>query len=428
VNPAVSVIVPTHNRLASLQRLLLSLERQSFDAERMEVIVVADACSDGTAQMVHGHQAPWRLELLEGAWGAAGTARNAGAARAAGYILVFLDDDVEPAANCIAAHVHEHSSTGQHVSLGPLSPAIRGSNDFFRLELRSWWLDFYGAMVRPGYRHTFRSFVAGNSAMLRSVFEGLGGFDESIAGCGGEDWEFGVRMLESGVRFMYAPEAAANHYDQSDLDRSLQRRRQEGRAEVIIGRRHPFVAPALDLMRLTTTAAPFAARKLRQLAFVAPRMGDRLAGLMRRQASVAQQLRVRGQWRIIFGQLRDYWYWRGVADEFRTLAAARSWLAEARELSIPARELEVDLADGIVGAEARVDQEQPSGIRVSYRGQHVGRIPSVVAAEPLRGAHLRQALATDLADRLLRVVAVQTAAGSTNVPGWLRQDAESAWG
>ena len=41
-----SIIIPTHNRLNMLQELLSSIEQQNY--KDIEVIIVADACSDGT--------------------------------------------------------------------------------------------------------------------------------------------------------------------------------------------------------------------------------------------------------------------------------------------------------------------------------------------------------------------------------------------
>ena len=411
--PAVSVIIPSHNRRQSLLRMLGALSTQTFPVKDMEVIVAADACSDDTAHAVRSYQAPYSLRLFEGDWGAAGAARNAGASNACGRVIVFLDDDMEPAHACVAAHVHAHELQSERVTLGPSLPAIRGRVDFFQVELRAWWLDFFGAMAESGYRHSFRSFAAGNCAMPRTLFNHLGGFDETIGGCGGEDWELGVRMMKADIPFAFVAAASTTHFDNTDLDRSLRRRRQEGRSEVLIGARHPEVLPALGLMQLDSPPGVSSTGGLRKLAFTAPRLGDRLVGLLRRQADLAEGLRLRLRWRALFGRMRDYWYWRGVADELGSMRAAHELVRPSRVRFAARKEFNLDLSIGLRAAETRLDERRPAAVNVWYGEQRIGRIPAVAGAEPLRGVHLRQALATDMAERLLQVVAVQTAAAGS---------------
>ena len=50
---AVSVIIPTHNRSASLRRTLDALRRQTYSLEQVEVVVVADGCIDDTVEMLN---------------------------------------------------------------------------------------------------------------------------------------------------------------------------------------------------------------------------------------------------------------------------------------------------------------------------------------------------------------------------------------
>jgi glycosyltransferase involved in cell wall biosynthesis len=87
----VSVVVPTHNR-----RGLLGLTLRSILWQRgvdLEVLVVDDGSSDGTAELVAGlGDARVRLLRNETAQGVA-AARNRGIAEAAGGWLAFCDDD-----------------------------------------------------------------------------------------------------------------------------------------------------------------------------------------------------------------------------------------------------------------------------------------------------------------------------------------------
>ena len=52
--PAVSIVVPTHNRAARLQPTLDALARQDWPPEAMEASFVADGCTDATSDVVAG--------------------------------------------------------------------------------------------------------------------------------------------------------------------------------------------------------------------------------------------------------------------------------------------------------------------------------------------------------------------------------------
>ncbi|HEU4786947.1 MAG TPA: glycosyltransferase family A protein, partial [Gemmatimonadaceae bacterium] len=108
--PAVSVIVPTHDRCDSLARLLRALASQQNVGGDYEAIVVADGCSDGTAPRVRSTRWPFPVHVLEQPASGPAIARNCGAAIASGRILLFLDDDTEPETRTLAAHVAAHDA------------------------------------------------------------------------------------------------------------------------------------------------------------------------------------------------------------------------------------------------------------------------------------------------------------------------------
>jgi glycosyltransferase involved in cell wall biosynthesis len=93
--PLLSVVVPTHNRAARLQRALESLQAQTVGD--LEVVVVDDGSTDSTPSLVADVQARdprIRYARLDGGSGAA-KARNEGIGLATGEFLAFLDDDDE---------------------------------------------------------------------------------------------------------------------------------------------------------------------------------------------------------------------------------------------------------------------------------------------------------------------------------------------
>ena len=93
--PLVSIIVPTHNRAGLLPRALASALGQTYAP--IEVVVVDDGSTDGTADVVEGLKArhPNLRYLRHDHPLGASAARNRGVREAAGACVALLDDDDE---------------------------------------------------------------------------------------------------------------------------------------------------------------------------------------------------------------------------------------------------------------------------------------------------------------------------------------------
>ncbi|UWR29104.1 glycosyltransferase family 2 protein [Sulfitobacter sp. W002] len=95
----VSVLIPAHNEADWLPACLDALCAADPVAGPVEVIVVANGCTDDTAELAR-RKAPafeargWALRVLELAQGSKLAALNAGEAAARGAVLVYLDADV----------------------------------------------------------------------------------------------------------------------------------------------------------------------------------------------------------------------------------------------------------------------------------------------------------------------------------------------
>jgi glycosyltransferase involved in cell wall biosynthesis len=99
-----TVLLATHNRAESLDRVLEGLHRQRLPpALSWEVLVVQSACTDATARTLEtwAHRLPL-VSLSEPSPGK-GRALNRALDRARGGLLVFTDDDIIPADNWLAA-------------------------------------------------------------------------------------------------------------------------------------------------------------------------------------------------------------------------------------------------------------------------------------------------------------------------------------
>ncbi len=235
LRPVVSVIVPTRNRRELLERKLRALESEPLD---FEVIVVADACTDDTEKFLAGYQPPYRFTWTTGPGLHAATARNIGASRAIGEVLLFSDDDVVPAPGWVADNRRLHENPGfvglsrqrlpAHVPVGDALGAVHG-----------WWN------------------TNGRSTSLRAeLFREVGGYDPAFSTYGGEDPDLGWRLKLAGARFRLLTGATVEHWDEGYLENLEAKARSAGAAHVRVWRKHraPAVAWALGVHPVSLAA------------------------------------------------------------------------------------------------------------------------------------------------------------------------------
>jgi glycosyltransferase involved in cell wall biosynthesis len=420
--PTVSVVIPTHNRGAVLRRTLDALGSQIYPLNLIEVLVVADGCTDDTGKMLARYSPPFKLRVVEQAAQGPAAARNHGASLATGRLLVFLDDDIQAVPEFIAAHVRAHRQLTGVVAIGYLPPVLQVQTGFFRLSLRAWWENKFTMMSEPGHRYTYRDLLSGNVSLEADMFAAIGGFDPALY-CH-EDYELGIRLIKAGASLIFAPEALGYHYEMTQMSRSFQRKYDEGRADVLIGRRHPELRSCLPLCRAGSWSR--LNYVLRAAAFAWPAGENLLDVGFRFALGVFERLRMRDPWRRLLDNMLDYWYWRGVAQEIGSERALADFLREApAETDGTGSEIEIDLRDGLEAAERRLSEERPASARIRYGRQAVGRIPPRPDAERLRGAHLRAILATTMTWPLLNAVTVEKATVADTAQYW--PFADSPW-
>lgn len=380
---SVSVIVPTHDRVDSLVRLLQALGSDSVTHPH-EVIVVADGCSPDTARAVAALDVPYRVRVLEHqpARGAA-VARNSGAREASGDVLLFIDDDIEPFGDVVGAHRHHHDGTPRVVIGAPRAPRTAHAG-FRELAAWAWWEQQFERMRAPGYRFSYDDVFTGLLSVPRSLWRSVGGFDSSLQ-CR-EDYELGLRLVRRRVDFVFSEAGGGWHHENRSGSRLARRKHDEGSADVALARMHPWAFPAL---RLWTGPADPSAGVVRRVAFDWPRAGAWGARLADRLLDVLEALRMRRAWRRVLGGIMFFTYWRGAASALGSWEAL-SELRDVAERTRPPdyRELEVDLEDDLELVRSRIDQERPDVLRLRCGRLPLGGIPAAAGREPLRGSHL----------------------------------------
>jgi GT2 family glycosyltransferase len=403
MTPRVTIVIPTHNRRAVLERGLESIVAQSYPSSLIEVIVVADGCTDGTEHLTMPPLLQARM-IAQPASGAA-AARNAGAAVANGDLLLFLDDDVIAWPGLVEAHVHAHASMSPTaLVVGYLSANPRNGDPLFRGALRGWWETMFDRMRQAGHRFTYADVLSGNCSIPTRLFQALNGFQEQLH-CH-EDYEFGLRVLKAGGTIAFAPAAGGSHEEFTDLRRSLRRKRDEGTADVWMARAHPDIWTALPLSR---SPASRRSRLLRELALNRRSLGRLFDAAARLSVSLLARARLRVRWAVLRDNLLFYWYWCGVADALKG-GSFESFREQVGPRSVRVCELPtVNLRQGLAAAMDELDRLDAPGVVLYYDAVYVGTIAPQPWAEPLRGRHLRHILSTTLHAPLAEALATAEA-------------------
>jgi GT2 family glycosyltransferase len=208
---ALSVVIATYNRKDSLLRLLATLAYQSLDPKKFEVIVVNDGSTDGTARALETLDTPYPLVVINQTNQGQAAARQQGARRATGKVLLFLDDDMDPCPGLFLEHVKMHEKAKEAVVLGHIKapPADYPRPNFVRYE-EEFFARLYGNIQTGAVKPCWEHFYTGNVSVPRGLFWEVGGFDVTMQR--GEDIELGYRLSERRVEFYFAPQAETLHY------------------------------------------------------------------------------------------------------------------------------------------------------------------------------------------------------------------------
>ena len=184
----VSVVVPAYNISAYIADALKSLEKQTF--RDFEALVVDDGSIDNTAEIVQSFcQRDSRFRLLQKQNGGLASARNYGIARAKGEYIALLDGDDIYLPDKLANHVTQLERASKIGVVYSASRAIRddGKPTFMALSGKPVKSDPLIALL-------CKNFIGHGSNVVfrRSIFDEVGGFDETLRSC--EDVDFWLRI------------------------------------------------------------------------------------------------------------------------------------------------------------------------------------------------------------------------------------------
>ncbi len=222
MNQSVSILIPTHNRAAVLRQTLESLSQLTLPSGvEVEVVVVANACTDNTESLVRellpSLQFPGMYFIESRA--NLNVARNVAVRNSRHEVLALLDDDVWVNSGWLAGLVEAYRDPAVDIVAGPI-------------EL--WWKDverpaWFGPMADSML--TCKDFgdvpkrltspfepAGANFSFRRRVFDTIGPFVEGLdrtganIGLSAGETEFLQRAVAAEFRMYYFPKVGIKHW------------------------------------------------------------------------------------------------------------------------------------------------------------------------------------------------------------------------
>jgi glycosyltransferase involved in cell wall biosynthesis len=298
-----SIVIPTFRRPDSLVTAVRSWLAVDFPSSDFEIIVVDDD-GRGLARRVVIHAcsgSPVDLRFVEGDRTGAASARNLGAARASGRILVFADDDIIVRPDHLEQQLRTRELCGAPcVTTGTweYAPTLADtlvSYSFGRLLLKRAAAQFQSCQA--GDRHiadrcwTTDWADSCNLSVERRLFEGLGGFPLSGAGADYmRDWAFAWLAQQRGARLIHNEDLCLESHESCiTLRQFCNRQKHVAAAAVILAARMPDEFVEKYLLPFVTANGPVLPSDS-----AATRLKKRARAALSRTRPLALSLRVMG--------------------------------------------------------------------------------------------------------------------------------------
>jgi len=304
--PDVSVVIPTHNNRAVLERSLRALRAQDCPPDRYEIVVLDDGSDDGTEAMVRALRSPVQITYHWQPNRGRAAARNAGSRLATAPVLLYLDSDIIAQPDLLSRHYAYHAASSGPIGVQGRTLVHPASKITLFMKSKELLPDL--TLRRRGNLSPYHVITRNLSIRAEDLWA-VGGFDESFPGYGWEDIELGLRLHARGVRFVYDPNALGYHDEVETLERTRKKLRQAGEGAVYFWTKHQRRAGLGFFLEIHPALLP--------LKWLVYRTGA-LGRAVRRVLSWAE----RGEWLWVCSECYNYllWeaYYEGVFSASRT--------------------------------------------------------------------------------------------------------------
>lgn len=225
----VSVIIPVYNAASTLRQCIESVLYQTSIPG--EIIVIDDNSEDSSAEIVREYQEITLISIKKNSGPA--VARNLGAARCQGEIILFVDADVVLPEGLIsgllADFMENREITAVQTLYHPICPAEDSVSRY-----QNFYYYFYASRCNPEKSAVFSTYCVG---VKRKTFLLLGGFDTSIPEPTVEDEEFGYHLVEEGGNILLDRSLQVKHLAGYTLNQFVRRRIRMSSAQIKNGLR-----------------------------------------------------------------------------------------------------------------------------------------------------------------------------------------------
>ncbi len=218
MKPFVSIIMPVYNDGERLRLCLAALEKQTYPADRFEVIVIDNGSKQSPEAIVKEFpHAKFFLETRPGSY----CARNKGLQEAQGDMLAFTDADCVPKPTWLENGIEAFQRE-------PNAGLVAGRIDvFFRDPKKPSFVEVYEsvrAFPQKSYIDDHHYGATANMITSRANMNQIGPFNDALKSSGDKDW--GNRVYKSGMKLIYADDAIVEHparYSWSELYKKIAR-------------------------------------------------------------------------------------------------------------------------------------------------------------------------------------------------------------
>lgn len=251
-----TVIIPTYNRVETLQKCLNALAAQTCPADGVEVIIADDGSTDETAELVKRFAGAGTLDVKY-FWqtnkGPA-AARNLGIRNASGEVLLFLGDDIIAGPCLLKRHIlwHKKNRTDNTALLGYVTWAENLAVTPFMRWLENGGTQFRFNELEDSKKVDPAEFLYTCNVSLKRVFLTANGlFDEDFPYAALEDVELGRRLKVAGLELYFDRKAIAWHDHYTSLKDACRRMVKVGESKCILDRKtgSPAHIPASFIRR-----------------------------------------------------------------------------------------------------------------------------------------------------------------------------------
>ena len=217
--PIITVIIPTHNSEATIQRCIQSITNQAFPKEKYEIIVVDDGSKDNTVKLAKAVNADMVIETEPCTLG---HARNVGFKKSRTKFIAYIDSDCEAKEGWLET-IAKELETHQAIT-GPIENG-------FKKNLTSWTEYLFEFSDFNEYRNRSTTpFLPGcNQAITKECFNIAGEYPDSHLA---EDVFFGSLLKQAGITAYFIPELQIRHLGVTKLNKLLSKMELYGRFTV----------------------------------------------------------------------------------------------------------------------------------------------------------------------------------------------------